>query len=378
MSHRACFIATDAISFNVLYRGQLEFLRDNGLQLTLISGGSREQVARLRQRNVGRVLDFGLVRPPSLVRDAIALLRLVLHLLWNRYDLVLSTTPKAILLGSIAGWLTRQRRRIVFFQGRVYENFTGRKRRFYAFLDRLAIRLSNEVLFVSPSLRRVYEQEGMLLPGRGTVVGNGTVGGVDTERFSRERFGPADAAALRHALEIPEGHLVALTVGRICRDKGLAELESLAVRFVGRNATFVLVGSVEPGHEGAAARLFGLANVRHVPFTDDVPRYFSMADIHLFLSHREGFGNVALEAASCGLPTIGFDVVGVRDSIAEGISGFRVPVGDTDAVAERIGEHLDAPGRLRAAFPGARAWAVANFGEQAQWMSFLTFFRATR
>ena len=376
MAPRVCLIATDAISFNVLYEGQLEFFRDHGLELTLVCGGSAEELVRLRERQVGRVVDLGLVRRPAPLRDAWCLLRLVLHLLLHRYDAVLSTTPKAILLGSTAAWVARQRHRIVFFQGRVYENFAGNKRRCFALMDRLAIKLSTRVLFVSRSLRSVYEAESLLPAGRGEVVGAGSVGGVDVDRFSPDRYERGRIDALRHSLAIPANHTIALTVGRICVDKGLMELQSLATRLADQDLTFVMVGPVEAGNEDRAAALFGLANVRHVPFTREVAPYFALADVHLFLSHREGFGNVALEAASCGLPTIGFDVVGLRDSIAHGVSGVRVPLGNTEEVLQLLADHLVRPGKFRAAFPQARAWATAHFGREVQWNAFLDYFRS--
>ena len=375
MAPRVCLIATDAISFNVLYEGQLEFFRDHGLELTLICGGSAEELVRLRERQVGRVVDLGLVRRPAPLRDAWCLLRLVLHLLLHRYDAVLSTTPKAILLGSMAAWVARQRNRIVFFQGRVYENFAGNKRRCFALMDRLAIKLSTRVLFVSRSLRSVYESESLLPAGRGEVVGAGSVGGVDVDRFSPDRYERGRIDALRHSLAIPANHAIAVTVGRICVDKGLMELQSLATRLADLDLTFVMVGPVEAGNEDRAAALFGLANVRHVPFTREVAPYFALADVHLFLSHREGFGNVALEAAACGVPTIGFDVVGLRDSIAEGVSGVRIPWGCTSEAADRIKKGIGMPGDFRRAFPHARSWAMSQFSQEVVWSAYLAFLR---
>ena len=110
MAPRVCLIATDAISFNVLYEGQLEFFRDHGLELTLVCGGSAEELVRLRERQVGRVVDLGLVRRPAPLRDAWCLLRLVLHLLLHRYDAVLSTTPKATCGAGSSGESARKKR----------------------------------------------------------------------------------------------------------------------------------------------------------------------------------------------------------------------------------------------------------------------------
>jgi glycosyltransferase involved in cell wall biosynthesis len=289
--------------------------------------------------------------------------------------MVVSTTPKAILLGSIASWLTCQQIRIVFFQGRVYENAKGIFRGFCTALDRLAIALSTRAVFVSNSLLAAYEYEGLVELEQGKVVGSGSVNGVDVDRFCATKYGDAEIAELKHTLGIRSDHLVSLTVGRICRDKGLIELFQLADALSGSAIVFVVVGSVEPGNESDAFALFSLPNVRYVPFTDEVQRYFTMSDVHLFLSHREGFGNVALEAASCGVPTIAFDVIGVKDSVADGISGIRVPPGDLNTIRKILEAIVLDRQAFRNGFNAAREWVLKCYAHQKVWRSFLDFYR---
>ena len=64
------------------------------------------------------------------------------------------------------------------------------------------------------------------------------------------------------------------------------------------------------------------------------------AHVHLFASHREGWGLTVTEAAAMATPSVAYDVPGVRDSVAE--PELLGPVGDTDALAARIvGLHED-------------------------------------
>lgn len=375
MGTRLCLIVTDATSLNGLYHGQLEYLKQAGLELTLICGGSEVELARLREREVGRVINLGLVRPPSPFCDGLSLFRLLGHLLVNRYDIVLSTTPKAILLGSMASWFSCQRRRVVFFQGRVYENWSGFLRWFFAGLDRLAIALSTRALFVSRSLRSAYEADGLVRPGQGEVVGPGSVNGVDINRFCIKNFSNADLAQLKSSLRINPTQLVSVTVGRICRDKGFLELFQLASTLLRYEIVFIIVGQVEFGFEASASELFALPNVRHVPSTTQIPRYFAIADVHLFLTHREGFGNVAVEAASCNVPTIAFDVVGVKDSVADEVSGIRVQLGDLNTVKALLEDALRDRQAFRSRFNTARQWVKTHYAKEAVWLSFLTFFK---
>src|SRR5690606_5953194 len=103
LTKKICFIITDAISFNVLCRGQLAFIRDNsGLDCTLGCGGSQTQLDILEKRKIRNVINANLKRNASLLQDTKSLLFFLKYLPLNRLDIVVSSTPKAVLLGSIA------------------------------------------------------------------------------------------------------------------------------------------------------------------------------------------------------------------------------------------------------------------------------------
>ena len=53
-------------------------------------------------------------------------------------------------------------------------------------------------------------------------------------------------------------------------------------------------------------------------------------------SSMEGWGITNIEANACGIPVVGANVPGIRDSILDGKSGVLVPHGDSDILAEKI------------------------------------------
>ena len=378
---KLCMVVTDAVSFNVLYRGQLEYLAEHGFNLTLICGGSAVEINKLRGRNVGSVIDVGLVREPRMLRDVFSLLRLCLHFLTHRYELVVSTTPKALLIASIAACIARQPRRVAFFQGRVYENFSGRRRWFYCLLDRWAVACVNEVLFVSRSLMTEIGKDIPASAEKGGVLASGSGNGVCLQKFSRDAVSNEELTVLRTELGIQSGDFVVLIVGRVCEDKGIAEIADVVQRMssLDRAVKFVFVGAVEGVY--ATERLESLVKAGlaiHVRFTADVVPYFGLADVHLFLTRREGFGNVAIEAAAMGVPTIAFDVVGVRDSVAEGTTGHRLHAGDIESIVKLLrawGHDRESTKRL---FPEARAWVVQEFAQGYVWENYAKFYLSGR
>lgn len=360
---RICFVVTDAVSFNALYRGQLEYIRDNaGYAVTLVSGGSAGEIDKLKKRNVGRVVNLNFVRAPSFLRDFTCLLLLVKFFAFNRFDLILYSTPKALLLGSLAGAVTFQRRRVAIIRGRAYENFEGRKRKIFSFLDKLALTLSNKVVFISESLRKCYMQERIVNLNKTVLLGAGSSNGVNTDRFVPGR-GESNTFTV-------------LVVGRVCEDKGFFDLSEVLKSITSGGVQFNIVGAVE-GEEIRLLLNHLLATypfVTHYGSTDQVEDFFRQADLHLFLTHREGFGNVAIEAASCGVPTFAYDVVGVRDSVAEGVSGKCFAFGDTQSVSEAINTAA-ADNSFPSRYPHARSWAIQRFDQYKVWNAYLQFYR---
>jgi len=63
--------------------------------------------------------------------------------------------------------------------------------------------------------------------------------------------------------------------------------------------------------------------------------------LHILTSSKEGWGITNLEAAACETPTVASDSPGLRDSVVHGRTGFLVPHGNIEALADRISELLE-------------------------------------
>lgn len=137
---KICFIITDAISYQMLCRGQFEFLKENSnFDITFISGGNSKDFEKLIEREVGNVFNAKFVRKPSALKDFKSLISLISYLTLNRFELVIYSTPKALLLGSIATSITFHRNTVAIVRGRAYENYRGRRRKAYELLDKISL-----------------------------------------------------------------------------------------------------------------------------------------------------------------------------------------------------------------------------------------------
>lgn len=368
---RLAFVSTSAISLNQLMRGQLEFLHSKGAELDIYSGPPDDEIQRLKDRRVGHVYRVPFRRQPHLLWDAICLVWLTALFLFRRYDAVIYSTPKAMLLGSIASFITAQRCRIAWVRGRGYENFHGRKRQIYIALDRITFRLSHKVLFVSPSLRAAYLEDGIDVAQKLLESGFGSSNGVDLDRF--RPLSAKERSDERARLRLAANDFVIIVAGRIRKDKGAKEVLELSRRLSGvPNVRILMVGHLE--EPDLATDIAKDDRIQLFPPCPDIERFFQVADLHLFLSHREGFGNVAIEAAAVGVPTFGFDVVGVRDSVIRGATGELFPFRDITAVEAGVRTAIADPKQFKGRFSGARDAVAERFSQSTIWNTYAAIF----
>ena len=75
---------------------------------------------------------------------------------------------------------------------------------------------------------------------------------------------------------------------------------------------------------------------QYFEYTAEPETFLQLADIALIPSSREGFCQFAIEASACEVPVVGFDVIGLKDSIKHNESGFLVPYNDRESFKEKI------------------------------------------
>jgi len=90
---------------------------------------------------------------------------------------------------------------------------------------------------------------------------------------------------------------------------------------------------------------------------EDVQPLLACCDVFLLPSEEESFGLAALEAMACGVPAVTSDVGGIGELITDGENGYRVRLGDTDAMAGRVLEMTESADRLDGFRQRARASA---------------------
>ncbi|MDD2340084.1 MAG: glycosyltransferase [Methanosarcina sp.] len=91
--------------------------------------------------------------------------------------------------------------------------------------------------------------------------------------------------------------------------------------------------------ENTTSECIGSVEIRFIPFQRDpgiVARYYQAADVYVHPSRVDTFPNTVLEALACGTPVVASNVGGIPEQIIEGKTGYLVPEGDAEGMAEKI------------------------------------------
>lgn len=309
-----------------------------------------------------KVLHIDIQRKISPYYDIKAFLQILNVILMVSPSAIHSVTPKGGLLAMASGFICRVPCRFHTFTGQVWENKKGIWRGFLKIFDRLIYTLSTSVFTDSHSQCKFLSEEGIVMPGSISVLGGGSVAGVDTERFYPSHL---KRLQLRSDVEVSDDAPVYLFVGRIARDKGVFDfLHSFSeIHTKNDNARLWIVGPDEEMIlEGIKDTSLELPpGVTWFGSDDEPEKYMMAADVLLMPSYREGFSTTIIEAASCGIATIGYFIKGIFDPVENGSTGLLVEKGNVEQLTSAMAQLITDPGCFKIMGQNARKRVENNF-----------------
>jgi glycosyltransferase involved in cell wall biosynthesis len=231
-----------------------------------------------------------------------------------------------------------------------------------------ALKNAGRIAFATPSRWLAEEaQRGMLNPFEVRAIPNSV---------ELDKFRPIDRDAARQSLDLPMGRPVFVTAATQGDPrKGASVLYDAMTKLNRPNTILLQLGGAAP--EGVQRHwdhrvLSGIHDPRLMRLA------YSASEAHILPTLADNLPNTLLEAAACGVPSIGSDVGGVGEAIEVGKTGWLVPPGDADALAARIGRVIDeatqtADERRRM----CRVFAVSNFTPAVQARRYVELYNDT-
>jgi glycosyltransferase involved in cell wall biosynthesis len=363
---KICRISTVPFFMVFQLKWQVEYLRDIGMQVVLISSEGPEW----SMINTGQGLSVKIINIPRSLKpwkDFIALFRLTQFFLINRFDIAHSTTPKAGLLTALAAFISGVPIRVHTFTGQPWVTLKGLVRWSSRTADKLIGVLNTKCYADSKSQAQFLVDEGIVSSRKIAVISKGSIAGVDTIRFNPARWSLSEKHHIRQSISIALSAKIVIFVGRISPDKGIAELISAFHELLSMNydADLLLIGPHDKDCGGTSSTdLIGAnqcSRVHYIGYTECPEKYLAISDIFCLPSYREGFGTVVIEAAAMGIPTVGTNIYGITDAVVDGETGILVPPRNDKALYEALKHLLDHPDELEKMGKAARQRCLQHF-----------------
>lgn len=276
-------------------------------------------------------------RKISILNDLICMFKISLILKKYKPIIVHSITPKAGILAMASSFFCNVPNRWHTFTGQVWANKRGLYKKFFKIIDKLIIYFSNQTFADSNSQINLLKEEKIISNEKITVLGHGSISGVDIDKFRNDfEF----KKMFRKSVGCKQNSCVFLFLGRIKKEKGIFKIFEIFKKYGHKfhNTELWIVG---PDEENLKNKLmnsfnFNSPKVRWFDFSPDPEKFMKSSDILLLPSSREGFGSVIIEAASCAVPTIAYDIHGVRDAIINNQTGILIKDKTINSFAEGL------------------------------------------
>ncbi|MEO8062837.1 MAG: glycosyltransferase [Pseudomonadota bacterium] len=232
-----------------------------------------------------------------------------------------------------------------------------RVRYLYDQLDLRLLKRYDLVLMVSDTMRDIISRYGVD-PQKMMWIRNA----IDSKYF--RRTGAKDPE-FRAQLGIPPGATVVGAVGRLNGEKDYPNLLRAAQILLQKQPDlyFVIAGKGELEQElrVLANELKISERVIFMGHFHDVRKVFSLMDLYVLSSTREGLPNTVLEAMAMEVPIVSTDVDGVKEAVTDQKEAFLVPPQDSQALAAGIERMLGDPALRERLARQARATVESQF-----------------
>lgn len=362
---------TTADSF---FNGQFEYLSDCGHEIHVASTPGND-ILKFCKKNKVKFFPLKIARSIDINTDLKSIRSLIKLIIKEKYNAIFGHTPKGALVAMVAGWLCRVPVRVYYRHGVIYTTAFGFKRFLFKNVERITSYLATNIINVSQSLNELAIADNLNNQKKQLIIGKGTCGGIDTINHFNPRLVKEEIIRqLKEKFHFTNQDFIIGFCGRVCKDKGIVELIDGFNLFAKQNPHIspklliiggydhrdILSNSVKNDIENNSNIIF----VGPIPH-DSLPNYYSLMDVFVFPSYREGFGMAVLEASAMEIPILVSRSIGCINSIIEEITGKYTQI-SPKGICEGIEKFARDKNRKQYGIAG-RKWVTENFEQSIMW-----------
>ncbi|MGL1934834.1 MAG: glycosyltransferase family 4 protein [Fibrobacterales bacterium] len=371
MKKKLLYAVTIPLTAKAFLKGQLKWFIEKGYDVHLVTSPG-DELAEVIEREGCRVTQLSMEREISLKKDVVSFMRVLWLLIKDRPSVVNAGTPKASLLFIIASWLLRIPTRVYTLHGLRYQTTTGLKRTILIACEKIASGCATNIMTVSESVKVCYIDDIQVSPDKMVVINKGSCNGFDAEAINVEKLTIENRVLLQTQYGLSDDDFVIGFVGRFVRDKGIQELFS-AFKMLNEkysNVKLLLVGRFEDGDPlplNVKEKMESDNSVIFTGFVSEVMPFYSIMNVYVLPSYREGLPYTPLEAATCNIPVVTTNATGAKDSIEDGVTGLIVDVGNISQLYLAMEELYTDAKKCKRFGDAGRDWVLENFQPQLIW-----------
>ena len=364
-------ITTVPVSMQVLLKGQLQFMRQHGMEVTMISSNGPELKTLVEQEGCPHII-VPFTRKISPWTDIKCLIRLTRILKKIKPDIVHTHTPKAGLIGMWAAFFARVPVRMHTIAGLPWMETKGMTRRLLKAIEKITA-LPAQRVYPNSLRQQAYLLSQGFPSSKMKVLGHGSSNGINTDHFNPDTGIQELATQILKTEKVSDAGWVWIFVGRLVKDKGLGELldafQKIQAEFP--SDRLWLLGNEEPELDPLDEyHMLILKNnpaIRSWGFINDIRPFLMASKVLVFPSYREGFPNVPLQAGAMGCALILSDINGCNEIVDDGINGLLVPAKDSIKLAEAMFSIRRDPEKCNRLAKSIRAKIKVNYEQQYLW-----------
>lgn len=344
------------------FDGQFKYLTEQGYEIVVVSSDSPKADA-FCLRNGVRFVPVNIPRSvsPMAIAKAVKSLRTLIRR--ENADAVFGHTPVGALCAMMAARMCGVKNRVYYRHGVIYTTMHGIRRRIFRAEECFVSSLATSIINVSHSLSGLALTDKLNKAWKQHVIGHGTCGGIDAGKL----FNPAlidreKLAAMKGKYGLAGADIVFGFCGRICNDKGVPELVDAFELFCGKHtelkAKLLIIGSFDTRDDISEEKRQRIKDSNDIVVTGyidkvEIPYYYSMLDLFVFPSHREGFGMCVIEASAMEKPILDSRAHGCVDAIVEHETGEYID-SSAESICKGMEMMLDANLRNRLGMNGRK------------------------